>query len=301
MIGEPVTTSAHDADSCDDIDGPAGSGGTETGRTPRHPWTDWDRTRLRTMCEQNLPSADIAERLGRTQRAVDAMSLRMGIRRHESVRPWSEAECALILRLHAEGANWAAIAGALPERSAIAVFRKLRHLVGPAPFKTAGQPPPQATAPEPQANAPTPQANAPERQVTVTERQVTVPERQVTAPDPSVAALPPKPPAVPMALRPSRPRPPMPLPPAAVSASVDTMIRWLRSRDFMVVRGETGWRVDHRVLATTQALLDFVNVRRTWLRLPPFALLEAGERAAPEVRGPGAGRGASRFGALSFR
>ncbi len=261
MIGEPVTTSAHDADTSDDIDALVRSDSVETGRTPRHPWTDRDRARLRALCEQNLPSADIAERLGRTPRAVEAMSLRLGIRRHESIRPWTEGECALILRLHGEGASWAAIAEAVPERSAIAVFRKLCHLVGPAPFKAACQPKPMPAPPS-------------------------------VSPSPPVAAPSP---------RSMRPRLPSPLPPAAVLVGIDTLIRWLRSRDFMVLHLDTGWRVDHRVLLTAEALLEFVNIRRGWLRLPPFILVEVVEGAAAPFLGAGGGKEAQRFGALSFR
>jgi len=272
MIGEPVTTSAHEADTRDDIDASVRSDSVETGRAPRHPWTDRDRARLRMMCEQNLPSADIAERLGRTQRAVDAMSLRLGIRRHESIRPWTECECALILRLHAEGANWAAIAEAVPERSAIAVFRKLSHLVGPAPFKAGCQPRPPSASASASASAAAP----------------------VSTPNPPPLLVGPL-------SRPLRPRPPAPLPPAAVPAGIDAMVRWLRSRDFMVLSVGSGWRVDHRVLVTAEALVEFVNVRRGWLRLPPFILIETEEGAALEFTGTGVSRGAQRFGALSFR
>ena len=255
MIGEPVTTSVSPADSCDDISGFVLSDELDTGgRTPRHPWTEGDRGRLRALCDQNLPSSEIARMLGRTQRAVDAMSLRMGIHRHESIRPWSQEECALILRLHADGASWAAIAEAVPGRSAIAVFRKLSHLVGPAPFK----------------------AVCPAKPVVFAQPQARL----------------------------SRPRSPPPEMPVAVPVRVDAMVRWLRSRDFMVLHSDAGWRVDHRTLATTGALLEFVNTLRGWLRLPPFVLLDAEEEAetlpVPVPRRFGGGRG-PRFGSVSYR
>ena len=85
----------------------------------------------------------------------------------------------------------------------------------------------------------------------------------------------------------------------AVPVGVDAMVRWLRSRDFMVLHLPTGWQVDHRVLVTDGALLEFVNIRRGWLRLPPFILVETAGEAVAEVSGTG--RGAQRFGALSFR
>ena len=252
MIGEPIQMSATKADSNTGIDGPQRICGAERGRTPRHPWTERDRSRLRVLCEQNLPSSDIAKLLGRTLRAVDAMSQRMGLCRHEAARPWTESECATILRLHAEGATWAGIVDAVPGRSAIAVFRKLSHLVGPAPFKLAGHAMVPATPVRPPS----------ERQI-VAERQA-VAERQS---------------------RSLRLRPAPPLPPPAVPASLDAMVRWLRSRDFVVLRLESGWRVDHHVLATTEALVEFVNIRRGRIRLPPFSLLE-GERGAAPAAAP---------------
>ena len=255
MIGEPVATSVSPADSDSDSGGLVQNDGLDAGaRSPRHPWTEGDRARLRQLCDQNLPSSEIARMLGRTLRAVDAMSLRMGIHRHDSIRPWSQEECALILRLHADGASWAAIAGAVPGRSAIAVFRKLSHLVGPAPFKAGCQAKP-AVFSQPQARL-------------------------------------------------SRPRSPPPEMPVAVPVRVDAMVRWLRSRDFMVLHSDAGWRVDHRTLATTGALLEFVNTRRGWLRLPPFVLLDAEEEVetlpVPASRRFGGGRG-PRFGSLSYR
>ena len=247
MIGEPIQMSATKADSNIGIDGPQRICGAERRRTPRHPWTERERSCLRMLCEQNLPSSDIANRLGRTLRAVDAMSQRMGLCRHEAARPWTEAECATILRLHAEGATWAGIVDAVPGRSAIAVFRKLSHLVGPAPFKLAGHAMPPAAPVRP-----------------FSECQVMA-ERQVVAERQS---------------RSLRYRSVPPQAPPAVPASLDAMVRWLRSRDFVVLRLESGWRVDHHVLATTEALLEFVNIRRGRIRLPPFSLIEGG-LAAP--------------------
>ena len=49
------------------------------------------------------------------------------------------------------------------------------------------------------------------------------------------------------------------------------MIRWLRSRDFMVLHRPSGWQVDRHVLEDEPALLEFVNTRRARLALPPFA------------------------------
>ena len=256
MIGEPVTTSARTPDVGNQNESPARSEGVEKGRPPRLPWSEEDIASLKALCAENLASADIAARLGRTQRAVDAMSLRLGIRRHDAIRPWAEDECRLILTLHSQGANWATIAGAVPGRSAIAIFRKLSQLLGPAPFKSRPEPAPLVAPPV----------------------------------------------IVPVCLPPSRVRPsPPPAPLAALRVGVDAVVRWLRSRDFMVVRQENGWRVDHRRLGSTEALLDFTNIRRSWLRLPPFVLVEILEDDLAEIADVAPPKKMHRFGSMGFR
>ena len=55
-------------------------------------------------------------------------------------------------------------------------------------------------------------------------------------------------------------------------ASVDTMVRWLLSRDFVVLKKKNGWRVDQHELPSDLALVDFVNVRRERLRMSIFML-----------------------------
>ena len=97
----------------------------------------------------------------------------------------------------------------------------------------------------------------------------------------------PQPPA-PEAIRAPTPKPP----PAPVAASLDTLVRWLRSRDFMVLRKGEGWRIDHHQLADDDALVAFVNLRRTRLHLAPFVLAEPPEPriipaaiASAQVRG----------------
>ncbi len=303
MIGEPVTRFAPEADcgvpEADTGDSfeslvRGGGGGADAGRAPRNPWSERERVVLRTLCEQSLPSSDIAKVLGRTQRAVDAMSLRLGIRRHEQLRPWTDDECALVLRLHAEGRSWAVIADAMPDRSAIAVFRKLRHLVGPAPFKASCAVRPLPPALEPGSEPEPEPESEPEP---ITEALAEAMAQPIVGPTAEPAGKPPPP-------RPVQPRPtPPPLAPAVVAVCVSAMVRWLRSRDFMVLHLEPGWRVDHRVLASTEALLEFVNVRRHWLHLPPFMLVEPDEGVVPvvEIRRFGPPKRAHRFGSLHYR
>ena len=66
-------------------------------------------------------------------------------------------------------------------------------------------------------------------------------------------------------------------PPAPVPASLDTLVRWLRSRDFVVLRKGEGWRIDHHQLDDDGALVAFVNLRRARLHMPPFVLAEPAE------------------------
>ena len=61
-----------------------------------------------------------------------------------------------------------------------------------------------------------------------------------------------------------------PVQPSIIIASTDEMIRWLRSRDFMVLHHPSGWQVDRHVLDDEAALLEFVNTRRLRLNPPPF-------------------------------
>ena len=144
----------------------------------------------------------------------------------------------------------------MPGRSAIAIFRKLSHLLGPAPFKC---------RPEP---------------------------ARPVAPLAAVVACPPPP-------RVRLPAPPPP--PVPIQVGVDALVCWLRSRDFMVVRQEGGWRVDHRRLGSTEALLEFTNVRRSWLRLPPFVLMETGEDDLADIADVVSPKKIHRFGSMGFR
>ena len=69
------------------------------------------------------------------------------------------------------------------------------------------------------------------------------------------------------------PAPRAPLTP--VAATLDDMVRWLRSRDFIVLRKDDGWRIDHHPAMDDEALVAFVNLRRARLHLAPFSRKEA--------------------------
>ena len=209
-----------------------------TRRPTRHPWSDPDLAALRRFCEQSLDDEDIARRLGRTPRAVRTMILRLGgARLREPSRPWSDAELEIALRLHAAGAICAVIAESLPGRTPVAVFRKLCRLVGPAPSTEA-------------------------------KRSWRAAKRTASAPKPEDAPIRISPPPPRIAIRTPQP-PQQPLP-----ATLEAMVRWLRSRDFVVLRKSEGWLIDHHHLSCDEALVAFVNLRRARLHLPPFSLAE---------------------------
>ncbi len=285
------------------------------------PWTDEARAQLRLLHAQKLSNREIASRLGRTAESVSNMSRWLGLRRRNTAqpwtacqlqmlerlvaegcslqevakaighprasvadklrqlkiksmrsrRPWSDKECGVLLELHATGASIKAIVVALSGRSADAVQQKLYDLVGPSPFRT-------------------------------TDRKMRLAQNMPKAPEaPAVAAL-----VQGGAVREQPPtamlvqscRPSITLvrhlpnaPPAPVPASVDDIIRWLRSRDYMVLHSPNGWRVDRSDLKTSLALFEFTNTRRTWLSLPPFVMIETAAQTdmVPTVSCPNGG------------
>ena len=207
-------------------------------REPRHPWSDQDLAELRRLCDQEIDDDAIASRLGRTPRAVRTMILRLGGRRlRNPFRPWSSDELETALRLHATGAICAVIAQSLPGRTPVAVFRKLCRLVGPAPSTEA-------------------------------KRSWRSAKRNGKAARPAEAEIR----IAPIAIA---PRAPAPRPPQLpIPAPLEAMVRWLRSRDYVVLHKDEGWRIDHHHIQDDDALVAFVNLRRTRLHLPPFALAE---------------------------
>ncbi|MEI6557887.1 MAG: hypothetical protein WCO00_05715 [Rhodospirillaceae bacterium] len=205
-------------------------------REPRYPWSEQELSTLQQLSDQGLTDDEIARRLGRTPRAVRTMILRVGGKRlREPSRPWSDQELETAIRLHASGAMCAAIADVLPGRTPVAVFRKLCRLVGPAPSAIA--------------------------------KRSRRPKKRPA--DMAKAA------AAPIPIR-IRTPPPAPTPPSEpIPATTDAMVRWLRSRDFMVLHRDEGWRIDHHHLNDDDALVEFVNLRRARLHLPPFVLVES--------------------------
>ena len=232
-------------------------------RPPRHPWSDQDLAALLLLGAENLDDTEIAHRLGRTPRAVRTMILRLGGKRlRDASPPWTSSELDIVIQMHASGAICAVIAEALPGRTPIAVFRKLCRLVGPAPSAEAKRSwrckkhPAEAPIPAEriiQFEHPAPFERAP---------QFERPAAQLSPPPPTHGA-------------PPRMAPPCPEPPLQpIPAPVDAMVRWLRSRDFMVLRKDLGWRIDHHQLSCDEALVEFVNLRRHRLHLAPFTLID---------------------------
>ena len=221
-------------------------------------WSPSDLEQLKALHHQGHADTEIAKRLGRSQRAVRTVILSLGGRHlREATRPWTPAEEELALALHAGGTGCAAIADALPGRTELAIFRKLRHLVGAAPFSTARRARAIPAEPEGVAAAAAP-APLPD---------LALPVEPAPPEAPTAANQPGRPPWHPGDGR-SLPR---------IPASLDTIVRWLRSRDFVVLKKKVGWRVDQHELKSTEALLDFVNVRRQRLRMPVYLLIEEEE------------------------
>ena len=224
-------------------------------RARRYPWSDQDLATLRRLCDQKLDDEEIASRLGRTPRAVRTMILRLGGQRlRDAFRPWSDLELETAAQLHAAGAICAVIAQSLPGRTPVAVFRKLCRLVGPAPSAEAKR---SWRAAKRERKAPTPGDIAKPAEAAI---RIGAPAALAPSPAPRLA---------------TSARPPAPQPPQQpIPAPLDAMVRWLRSRDFVVLRKDDGWRIDHHHLRDDDALVAFVNLRRARLHLPPFALAE---------------------------
>ena len=266
-------------------------------REDLRPWTETERETLRALHAEHLPNPEIARRLGRTGEAVSNMSRRLGLRRRDTAQPWTatqlralegmlESGCSLkqiaeatghhrssvadklrrlnvksqrfrkpwteterqtVLTLHASGASLAAIAEAVAGRSPDAIQQKLQELIGPAPFRSFQR---TRMAAAVRARAERPAAPRPPAPPVVK-------SANMAQPSPARAAA--------RLFRERRDGPP-----AAVIASTEEIIRWLRSRDFMVLHLKPGWRVDRHQLDDETALLEFVNVRRIRLNLPPF-------------------------------
>ncbi len=258
------------------------------------PWSAEDREALRALHAEQLSCAEIARRLNRSVEAVSNMSRRQGLRRRETALPWTQQdiftlekmlidgrslrqiaeatghprssvadklrqlsitsqrfrkpwtgrERETVLSLHAAGACLAAITEALPGRSLDAVQQKLQELVGPAPFRVA-------------------------------QRQQRLEPHSSSGPVESAEVDPPSPSPPPLPTPSPQGRiihDPRPAQAACIVASIEEMIRWLRSRDYMVLHRSSGWQVDRHILGDECALLEFVNARRGRLALPPYAL-----------------------------
>lgn len=228
-------------------------------------WSKQEMSQLKALYDQTLSDDEIAKRLNRSRRAVRTMILRLGGEHiREATRAWTDSECELVLSMHANGASCATIAIAMPERTELAIFRKLSHMVGAAPFAAARKRRlTQAPAPEPPpavAEPPAAKAEAP----SIAETPAAKAEGPV--PEPSGIRVAANEPGLP----PWQCRPASGV--ARTLATVDAMVRWLRSRDFVVLKKKSGWRVDQHDLKTDLALVDFVNIRRERLRLPVFIL-----------------------------
>lgn len=277
-------------------------------REELRPWTAADHDLLRRIHAEGASNTEMARQLGRSGEAVSNMSRRLGLRRRETARTWSAGELRLlrrmledgaslkqiaevtghprssvadklrrlnvkslrfrkpwtdderqtVLALHAGGASLAEISRAIPERSPDAVQQKLQELVGPAPFRSAQRQHIAATVKaKVEAKAATPvAANTDYKPAARPAAPIVINSTLAASPSPARAAV--------RTIREKREAA------VIITASTDEMIRWLRSRDFMVLTGQSGWQVDRHQLDDESTLLEFVNTRRRRLNLPLF-------------------------------
>ena len=163
---------------------------------------------------------------------------------------WSDDESQTARDLHGAGACYMTIARALPGRSVDAVQQKLEELAGPSPFRSARCRAPHAPS-NPEASL---EDTVPAQVPAAEESQTAI--HALLSPARSIIRL-----VIDSQSTTS----------VAIPASVYDMVRWLRSRDYAVLHQPDGWRVDRHCLETEAALLEFTNVRRVRLNLPPFA------------------------------
>ena len=236
-------------------------------RETARPWTSGQLRILQQMLDDGCSLKEIADTTGHPRSSVADKLRRLNIQSSRFRRPWTDEERDQVVALHAAGASLAAIAEAVPSRSIDAVQQKLQELVGPAPFRSAQRS--QTTPGVGGQGESIPAEPAPAEPVTVP----LIPTLRVTSvltlvPSPAPALVPPSLSSARTSVRLIRER--REVKPAFVMASVDEMVRWLRSRDFMVLYRTPGWQVDRHVLEDEGALLDFVNTRRRRLNLAPF-------------------------------
>ena len=242
-------------------------------RSPLRPWSTEDREALAALHAQRLSCGEIARRLDRTAEAVANMSRRLGLRRRDTAQPWTAEDLDLLSRLLDEGRSLREIAEATNHpRSSVA--DKLRRLsVTSRRFRrpwTDRERDAALALHREGASLAMIAAALPGRSLDAIQQKL----QELVGPSPFRSARPRRADATPVAA----PRPPVavrvisrPPQPAFIAAGTDDMIRWLRSRDFMVLHRPDGWQVDRHMLDTEMALLEFVNTRRSRLNLPPFA------------------------------
>ncbi len=89
-------------------------------------WTKSDDATLRQLLDEGLGRVDIAERMGRTKKAVTGRAKRLG---RGAIAPdqWTDAELAIVAKGVAEGRLAREIKPALPGRSSRAIWRAMEN------------------------------------------------------------------------------------------------------------------------------------------------------------------------------
>lgn len=200
-------------------------------------WTPEQVSTLETLLMQGESLATIARATGHPRSSVADKLRQMELISPRFRRGWSAQERHTLRTLHAAGADLDHIAAALPARSLVAIRLKLRDLSCRITPLAAVSTHMSSSAPE---LAPPPTA-----------MPAPSPVRRLVASRHAPAGL-------------TAPRT------SCIPASFQEMERWLRTRDYMVVRQGAGWVVDRHVLDTENAFLAFVNDRRRRFNLPVF-------------------------------
>lgn len=245
------------------------------------PWSDADIAELRQLHAGALTIAAIAEKLGRSLDAVTTMCHRLELRRLTNAIPWTEMQIDTLKELLDLGLSLGVIAEQIghPRASVADKMRQLNLTSGKfrQPWSAEelrnmdalyaqGLPACEIAARLPGRSAHAvrlklekrlrQRSGASVRTFSAADGAIRLSGRSNKARANGVAAR----------------------LPVAIPTSVAEMERWLRTRDYIVLHRAGGWIVDRHVLANEDALLEFVNVRRLRLNLPPFA--KFGEAAA---------------------
>ncbi|HYD32166.1 MAG TPA: hypothetical protein VEB64_15095 [Azospirillaceae bacterium] len=246
-------------------------------------WSRDDKARLRQMFDDGLALPEMAERLDRSADAVARMCHRLDLRHESHTLPWTEEQVSALEGMLIQGLTLEEIAQATghPRSSVAAKLRQL-NLVS-LRFRRPWTPQERHTL-----------RTLLAQEATFDQIAAALPARSPVAirlklgamarvADKTMAAA-----GRPKIRRPAlvhvgqgaihnTPRL------SSIPASLQEMERWLRTRDYMVLHTAGGWVVDRHELPTETVFIEFVNLRRCRLNLPPFVKMALAGADIPPV------------------